>query len=327
MKGRRKKRLVQVFALSISCIMTGTCVSCAGKENPVPPDTLGREQVQAQEAEEISYRDNTPVVLVPSADGEVVCGTEEVCVDASNLSEGYIMVKYMGDADKVRMLLDTPEGNTYNYLIPTDGSYAVLPMSDGNGTYGIGIYENIVDDKYAELFSDELEVTLTDENKVFLYPNSYVDFNVDSEAVKKGAELVADASTELEAVEKVYRYVTENITYDYDKAENVQSGYLPVVDETLQTGKGICFDYASLMAAMLRSQRIPTRLEIGYAGTLYHAWISVYTEEEGWIDNLIVFDGENWVLMDPTLVSYAKEQTIKDHMENAATYYDMKYKY
>lgn len=327
MKGRRKKRLVQVFALSISCIMTGTCVSCAGKENPVSPDTLGREQVQAQEAEEISYRDNTPVVLVPSADGEVVCGTEEVCVDASNLSEGYIMVKYMGDADKVRMLLDTPEGNTYNYLIPTDGSYAVFPMSDGNGTYRIGIYENIVDDKYAELFSDELEVILTDENKVFLYPNSYVDFNADSEAVKKGAELVADASTELEAVEKVYRYVTENITYDYDKAENVQSGYLPVVDETLRTGKGICFDYASLMAAMLRSQRIPTRLEIGYAGTLYHAWISVYTEEEGWIDNLIVFDGENWVLMDPTLVSYAKEQTIKEHMENAATYYDMKYKY
>lgn len=325
MKGKRKKRLMQIFAFSISCIMIGTCVSCAGKENPDSPDAV--EQRQAQEAEEISYRDNTPVVLAPSADGEVVYGTEDVCIDASNLSEGYIMVKYTGSADKVRMLLDTPEGDTYNYLVPTDASYAVFPMSDGSGIYTVGIYENIVDDKYAELFSAELEALLTDENKVFLYPNRYVDFREDSEVVKKGAELVADATTELEAVEKVYRYVTENITYDYDKAENVQSGYLPVVDETLRTGKGICFDYASLMAAMLRSQRIPTRLEIGYAGTLYHAWISVYTEEQGWIDNLIVFDGKDWALMDPTLVSYAKEQTIREHMENADTYYDMKYKY
>lgn len=321
---KRKELLIGAFVLSASCIMMCTCVSCAGEESPAPSDTSGG---QAQEAEEISYRDNTPVVLVPSADGEVVYGTEDVCIDASNLSEGYVMVKYMGDASKVRMLLDTPGGDTYNYLVPTDASYAVFPMSDGNGTYKIGIYENIVDDKYAELFSNEIEVTLADEQKVFLYPNRYVDFTKDSEAVKKGAELVAEATTELEAVEKVYRYVTENITYDYDKAETVQAGYLPVVDETLRTGTGICFDYASLMAAMLRSQRIPTRLEVGYAGTLYHAWISVYTEEQGWIDNLIVFDGKNWALMDPTLVSYAKEQTIKDHMENADTYYDMKYKY
>ena len=41
---------------------------------------------------------------------------------------------------------------------------------------------------------------------------------------------------------------------------------LPSVDETLKTKKGICFDYAALMTAMLRSQGIPTKLEIGYQG-------------------------------------------------------------
>ena len=59
--------------------------------------------------------------------------------------------------------------------------------------------------------------------------------------------------------------------------------------KTLRTGRGICFDYASLTAAMLRSQNIPARLEIGYSGDVYHAWISVYTEETGWIDRLIEF--------------------------------------
>ena len=74
-----------------------------------------------------------------------------------------------------------------------------------------------------------------------------------------------------------------NITYDTKKAETVENGYLPDVDETLETQKGICFDYAALMTSMLRSQGIPTKLQIGYAGKVYHAWISVYLEETGWI--------------------------------------------
>ena len=79
--------------------------------------------------------------------------------------------------------------------------------------------------------------------------------------------------------------------------------YLPDVDETLSTGKGICFDYAALTTAMLRSQNIPTRLEIGYSGKIYHAWISVYIEDIGWIDKLIEFTGDAWTRMDPTFAS------------------------
>ena len=94
-----------------------------------------------------------------------------------------------------------------------------------------------------------------------------------------------------------------HVSYDKAKAESVTSGYLPDVDETLETGKGICFDYAVLTAAMLRSQNIPTRLEIGYSGDVYHAWISVYTPETGWIDDLIEFRGDGWTRMDPTFAS------------------------
>ena len=72
---------------------------------------------------------------------------------------------------------------------------------------------------------------------------------------------------------------------------------------TLSTGKGICFDYAALMTAMLRSQGIPTKLEIGYSGEVYHAWISTYIDEIGWVDNVIQFDGKSWSLIDPTLAA------------------------
>ena len=69
--------------------------------------------------------------------------------------------------------------------------------------------------------------------------------------------------------------MVQTILYDYTRASSVQSGYLPVIDDVLAQGKGICFDYAALTACMLRSQGVPTKLEIGYADKIYHAWNSV----------------------------------------------------
>ena len=81
--------------------------------------------------------------------------------------------------------------------------------------------------------------------------------------------------------------MTSRLSYDYDKAGAVlaggMSGYLPDIDEAFETKKGICFDYAALMTAMLRAQGIPSQLVIGYAGEVYHAWINVYIENVGWI--------------------------------------------
>ena len=118
-----------------------------------------------------------------------------------------------------------------------------------------------------------------------------------------------------------------NIQYDFDKAASVQSGYLPDIDETLNTKKGICFDYAALMTAMLRVQRIPTKLVVGYTGNLYHAWINVYLEGQGWVDNIIYFDGTSWKLMDPTFASSGNQsQEIMQYIGNGANY-QAKYSY
>ena len=66
-------------------------------------------------------------------------------------------------------------------------------------------------------------------------------------------------------ITRIYDYITQNITYDYDKASDPPTGYTSDVDAILASGTGICLDYAAVMASMLRSQRIPTRLEVGYA--------------------------------------------------------------
>lgn len=318
---KRTLYLLSLMALSISL------TACGSTDTPAITGIIeDSDTAKGVEAAASGSRDNTVKVLVPEASGVTVYSNDQAAIDASNLSEGYVCVAYTGDASKVRMLIETPAGNTYNYLMDLDGKYDVYPLTEGDGSYTIGVYENLHDDQYAVAFSQTVDLTLKNEYSPYLYPNAYVNFDAASDAVAEAKELAAGADTDLDVVETVYHYVTKHITYDYDKAATVQSGYVPDVDDTLATGTGICFDYASLMGAMLRSQGIPTRLEIGYAGTEYHAWISVYTEETGWIDSIMEFDGKNWTLMDPTLASYAKKSTVKDHV-NSDTYYQLKYKY
>lgn len=258
-----------------------------------------------------TYRDNIPHVLVPEATGEKTIGNSLVTVDISNVNQGYIMIDYHGNNKKVKIQIFLPnEEKPYTYDKYT--GYEVFPLTGGNGIYKIKIFENISDTKYAQIFSQDFEVTLENEFLPFLYPNQYVNFTNKSEAVMIGQEVVSKTSTDLEAVQAVYHYIIDTIDYDYDKAEQIENGnitqYLPNIDTTLNQKKGICFDYAALMATMLRSQNIPTKLQIGYVISnknegIYHAWIGVYIKDVGWLDNLIQFDGKSWKILDPTFAS------------------------
>lgn len=266
-----------------------------------------------------TIRDNTPVCLVPSADGITVYGNSHITIDASHMDEGYIMASYTGSSNQVKLQLSGPDYMTYTYDL-AGNDYEVFPLSAGDGIYQLGVYENVEGNQYATVFSQELSVAISNTVGPFLYPNQYVKFNSSSNVVSTAKELVADAHDDLEAIIDVYEYVLNNITYDYDKAENVQSGYIPNVDEILESKTGICLDYAAVMASMLRSQQIPTRLEVGYAGEAYHAWISTYVENQGWVNGIIQFDGQSWSIMDPTFAANSSEQTLKSFIGDGNNY-------
>lgn len=120
--------------------------------------------------------------------------------------------------------------------------------------------------------------------------------------------------------------MTSNITYDYDKAANVPYGYLPDIDDTLKTKTGICFDYAALMCAMLRCRGIPAKLDIGYTNDgLYHAWISTYLKDKGWVDNIVEFNGDTWQLLDPTMTAASSTEAEKKQVAKNSEKYMVQY--
>ncbi len=263
-------------------------------------------------------RSNEALVLVPIPGDSKLYGNEIITIDASNSSEGYILANYKGSNKKVKLQLTGPNQVTYTYNLGT--GYECLPLTADSGSYRVVVYENISKDQYATAYSDDFDVSIKNKLGPYLYPNQYVNFTENSKVVQQAEHLAAGATCDLDVVAAVYDYVTANITYDHDKAATVESGYLPDVDKILSDKNGICFDYAAVMAAMLRSQRIPTRLEIGYAGSAYHAWVSTYIKDEGWINGIISFDGKTWTLMDPTLAANSSEKDLKDFIGSGDNY-------
>lgn len=259
-------------------------------------------------------------VLVPEAPGKDTVGQSPLVLDTSNISQGYMTAISDDNGTTKNIQLSAEDGVVYSYFVQS-GESAVLPFTSGSGTYQVTCYEQVNGSQYAALYAQALEVSLENEFLPFLYPNQYVNFSPDSEASKLALSLLSDDATEQEGIDAVFQYVTSHITYDEEKAATVETGYLPDVDETLSTGKGICFDYAALMTAMLRSRDIPCKLQIGYAGDIKHAWIDVYIRGKGWVDHAITYDGEKWNRMDPTFTANSKdEELINSYIGDSENY-------
>lgn len=226
-------------------------------------------------------------------------GAGEVQVDLSCVSDGYFGVVAKSDSRlKLQVIKDD---ETYTYDIE-QGSEQIFPLQCGDGTYNIKVMKNISGNSYYELYVTSADVKLDDPLAPYLRPNVYADYSKDSDCVKTAAKMAGESGTESEFVDKVYQYICDNVKYDYDEAKTVQSGYVPDPDEVMETGKGICFDYASLAASMLRSQGIPTKIIFGYVApdNLYHAWNMFYTEEKGWTTVEFSVDPGDWTRVDLT---------------------------
>ena len=250
-------------------------------------------------------------IPIPTAPGTLTEGNDTVVIDYSNTHEGYVIAKYTGTSEQsLKIAVTSPQEDQYFYTFRNCGSLEVIPLAEGPGTYKICVYQNIGGVNYERILSFDVDVDFDDDHAPFLRPSQFVNYGRDSHLVALAYHLTKDAGNTDEKISAIYEFVVNNFVYDYNLAATVPSGYLPNLDEVLNNKKGICFDYAALVTAMLRSQGIPTMLEIGYHGDEYHAWISVLCHDVGWIENRYHHNGEDWSMLDPTVESGARRANV-----------------
>ena len=114
-----KPHFVHVFVVLvlISCLVLAGCGTSAG-DSKEPPDYSPLQ------------------VLVPKAPGKKIVGNSPLTLDISNITQGYLTAVSDSTRQKVNVQLTADGGTTYSYFIQP-GETAVIPFTDGSGTYQI----------------------------------------------------------------------------------------------------------------------------------------------------------------------------------------------
>lgn len=262
------------------------------------------------------------IYLVSSSTTNVTALNEVLAVDPTptstygsdiqfiNADKGVVSI-YHNRTSNSKMKLVVQKGkDKYVYNLFNSEEYVNYPLQLGDGNYTVSIYQNTTSTKYKKITSKSSNVKLEDELNVYLQSIleiswKYEDVSIElveelvAEAIKlKKAELGKSSDLELtyeETTDAIYSFIIKTIVYDYEKINGLDYSYTPDNDTTLELEAGICYDYSSLLASMLRSEGIPSKMAKGYANTsnVYHAWNEIYS-----------FDEERWLVVDSTYDAY-----------------------
>lgn len=198
--------------------------------------------------------------------------------------EAVLRVNISSATYKNYKVLISKDETEYIYNLIADIEY--FPLQMGDGKYDITILGSN-DGRRFRLLSEKSFTVELEENAVFLSSSQTVNWDEESKVALTAYDLTKDATSDQERLERLHTYVVQNVRYDYTKANALPKGYIPNPLETLHDGLGICYDFAALLASMLRSVDIPTKLIKGYSSytPVYHAW------------NEVLIEG-NWLVVD-----------------------------
>lgn len=310
-----------LLRLALSCLLTCAFVlilgGCGGSDgsggggdttSAKAPAASSAASGAAEEVSGATFRKPLEVQVPSVADSG-----NATTIDTSDLHGGWVGARGRSSS---RLKFQVAHGDmTYNYDLPNDGTAVCYPLNMGNGDYTFRIMENVEGNSYAELDSCSGTVSLNSEFSPYLTPNIYCNYTADSACVAQARQLVEGVENQGEAVQQICTYVVENITYDNAKAAQLadSTGYIPDADATLAEKKGVCFDYACLTAAMLRSMGLPTQVVTGYVSpdNLYHAWVMVNVDGT-WKSVLFSVTPNTWSRCDVTFAAAGAGVTVGD---------------
>lgn len=237
-----------------------------------------------------------------------------------DIAEGYIYVfgkNERENKEKIIALVETDkqsEREIYYLDLDEDGFfYKKVYLRHGVKDYNVSVLYNVEGSKYRYVHKYNVKNTV----EVNKFLTSYQD--IDSEDVRiisKAKEITEGKTTDYDKIKAVYEWVSQNHSYDYDKKDKLKNKSYNGASGSiymLLNKKGVCYDYATLSAALLRSLNIPMQVVVGdieiNGELIRHAWNKAYDSEK-----------KKWIVFDTTFgtvggLKYFDNDELKDKPE------------
>jgi transglutaminase-like putative cysteine protease len=239
-------------------------------------------QTQVRPAGDGSYR------LAPLADPRAAS------VVASRSIRYRVLMEPLGT--NVFFLAEWPRSLTGTFRqVSTDAGGAVYDL---DADHPINRYE--AESQLPEIDTDELRLAANTEpgdrnlDRYLKLPP------LDVRIAKLTEDITAQAPSNYEKAVAVERYLSTHFAYTLELPSSVPPD--PLAHFLFERKKGHCEYFASSMAVMLRSLRIPTRIVTGFRGGEYNDLTGQYvvraSDAHSWVE--VYFPGSGWISFDPT---------------------------
>ena len=231
---------------------------------------------------------------------------DKATIDYGYINEGYVTVwVYDDDPEKKHQIQVAANGHTQNFKgLPKNGAICV-PLPFGSGRYAVRVLRYVSGITYRLVAEIVQDVKLVDEFGPWLRPTCYANYSPESQCVKVAEEVCRGIEPSIGRIRAIAEWVVGWMEYDVNLAATVNDDktkfWLPAPDEALMKKKGICWEYSSLAAAMMRSQGIPCKIAVGHAGQAYHSWNEVYAETGGELADGFALEAGMWHSIDLTV--------------------------
>jgi len=181
------------------------------------------------------------------------------------------------------------------------GNFRQVSMDAGGAVYDldadpINRYE--AESQLAEIDSDELRLAA---NTAPEGMDQYLKLPpLDSRIPKLAEEITAQASSNYDKAVALEQYLSTRFGYTLELARSLPQD--PLANFLFERKQGHCEYFASSMAVMLRSLRIPSRIVTGFRGGEYNDLTGQYvvraSDAHSWVE--AYFPGSGWISFDPT---------------------------
>jgi hypothetical protein len=195
--------------------------------------------------------------------------------------EGTLNIEGTSKLDRVWFCVRGPAGELVtNPAEVLDGSFKLeMQLRFGPGKYTVWAGDSST--RFDGVIRFELENKLAADTR-YITPSAYVDSDNQS-VVNLVNQIVTPQMGETAKLKAIHDWVAGNISYDYQAYLAGQSQLVPA-SETLKSKKGVCRDYAFLVAAMSRAAGLQAKVINGQAykdntwAAQSHAWNEVYAD-------------------------------------------------
>jgi len=210
-----------------------------------------------------------------------------------------------GRSIRYRVLME-PIGTNVFFLAETPrsltGHFRQVSVDAGGAVYDLDIDAPInryeAESQLPEIDSDELRLAA---NPAPPGMDQYLKLPpLDVRIAKLAAEITASAPSNYDKAVALERYLSTHFVYTLDLPGSVPED--PLANFLFERKKGHCEYFASSMAVMLRSLRIPSRIVTGFHGGEYNDLTGQYVvrarDAHSWVE--AYFPGSGWISFDPT---------------------------